>query len=292
MPHLDSAADLHTVTLPDGSRLAYRTAGTGPDVLLLHGWVSSSRMWRATLTVLGEHFRCWAPDLPGCGDSPLPTPESTPTLADDRAAVAAFCAALDLRPYAIIGHSLGGLLALSLAIESQHGGEQPGCCERLILLAPPVSGRLALGLDVILKTPAGWKLFGLWRAGRRLLASLFMPSVFGFKPRYWFSAPLRRKIEDAARAAWPAAQGGLAAVLATDYTPRLGEVRTATLILAGTRDVTVPPAEAARAAAGIPSARLVRLPGVAHQIVDEAPQIAHRHMLDFLLAEKATDSYA
>ena len=108
-----SLDDLRTVSLPGGT-LAYRVAGPPPeagivpDVLLLHGWVSSSRMWRATLAALGGHFRCWAPDLPGCGDSPLQAETYTADLAADRAAVLAFCAALDIHPYAILGHSLGG----------------------------------------------------------------------------------------------------------------------------------------------------------------------------------------
>ena len=169
---------------------------------------------------------------------------------------------------------------------------EPECCTRLILLAPPVSGRLGLHLETILAAPAGRGLFGLWRYGRRLMARLFIPSVFGFKPRFWFSASARRKVEDAARAAWPAAEGGLSAALHTDYRARLGEVRAATLILSGTRDVTIPPSESVLAAAGIPGARLVRLPGVAHQIVDEAPDLAHDYILAFLLEEKATNSHA
>jgi pimeloyl-ACP methyl ester carboxylesterase len=261
--------------------VSYRVWGHGPDVLLLHGWAASSRLWLGTMQALGAHFRCWAPDLPGCGDTPLSPRRHNvyPSLADYRQSVLAFCAALDIQPTAVIGHSLGALLALSLCIEN------PALFDRLILLSPPVTGRLRLRVDRLLNTPLGYRTFELVRFIWPLPAWMFIPTVFAPTPnamrRKWHA--LRREAEDAEKADWAAVIGGLHAVLQTDYTDQLPAVAHPTLILVGAWDMTVPPADGARAAAAIPGARLVRLPRVAHQLTDEAPESVHQLILDFLL---------
>lgn len=264
---------------PPAQPLAWRVAGEGPrDVLLLHGWISSGRLWEEAMRGLAPHFRCYAPDLPGCGDSPLPA-DRPPTLADYRRAVLAFCAAQGIRPYAVIGHSLGALITLSLALEA------PDSLARMVLLAPPVSGRLGLRLDLLLKAPPVARVFRHSRPWWKGLALLGIPTVFAPSVRHLDHKleATRRKAEDAARAAWAGTVGGAQAVIATDYRPRLGEVRQPTLIVVGDRDLTIPPEDGALAAMRIPRARLVRLPDVAHQISDEAPERLERLLLDFLL---------
>src|SRR6202030_3229701 len=57
----------------DGVRLQYLTAGKGPAVILLHGYAETSRMWRPLMPLLAERFTVIAPDLPGIGDSAIPT---------------------------------------------------------------------------------------------------------------------------------------------------------------------------------------------------------------------------
>jgi pimeloyl-ACP methyl ester carboxylesterase len=57
----------------DGVKLRYTTGGHGPSLILLHGYAETSRMWAPILPVLGEKFTVIAPDLPGIGDSDIPT---------------------------------------------------------------------------------------------------------------------------------------------------------------------------------------------------------------------------
>ena len=59
----------------DGVDLHYLTAGHGPALVLLHGYAETSRMWRPIIPVLAERFTVIAPDLPGIGDSSVPTGE-------------------------------------------------------------------------------------------------------------------------------------------------------------------------------------------------------------------------
>ncbi len=56
----------------DNVELHYLTAGSGPAVILLHGYAETSRMWRPIIPLLAEKFTVIAPDLPGIGDSSIP----------------------------------------------------------------------------------------------------------------------------------------------------------------------------------------------------------------------------
>ena len=56
----------------EGVKLQYLTAGTGPAIVLLHGYAETSRMWRPLMPQLAERFTVVAPDLPGIGGSDIP----------------------------------------------------------------------------------------------------------------------------------------------------------------------------------------------------------------------------
>jgi pimeloyl-ACP methyl ester carboxylesterase len=58
----------------NGLKLHCLTAGTGPAVILLHGYTQTSRMWRPLIPQLAVNFTVIAPDLPGIGDSDIPIP--------------------------------------------------------------------------------------------------------------------------------------------------------------------------------------------------------------------------
>src|SRR2546430_8732687 len=56
----------------DGGTVSVTVGGSGPPVLLLHGYAETSRMWKPLATVLAPRFTIIAPDLPGIGDSSIP----------------------------------------------------------------------------------------------------------------------------------------------------------------------------------------------------------------------------
>jgi pimeloyl-ACP methyl ester carboxylesterase len=62
---------MHTVEI-DGLKIAYREAGDGPAVVLLHGWPTSSYLWRDVIPAIARRHRVIAPDLPGFGASSKP----------------------------------------------------------------------------------------------------------------------------------------------------------------------------------------------------------------------------
>ena len=95
-----------------GLRIGFERAGSGPPLVLVHGAVSDSRVWRRQVDALSDEFTVVAWDAPGCGSSADP-PESF-RLAEYADALAAFVRTLALgRPY-VLGHSFGGALILEL----------------------------------------------------------------------------------------------------------------------------------------------------------------------------------
>lgn len=121
-----AAAVEHGVVRVNGIRLCYRAAGTGPAIVLLHGWPQTSYAWRKVIPALAERFRVVAPDLRGLGDSDKPASGyDMRSVATD---VHALCVALGLeRPY-LVGHDWGGLVARRYALD------RPGAAARLAVL--------------------------------------------------------------------------------------------------------------------------------------------------------------
>lgn len=113
--------------------IEYRETGSGPAVILVHGWMVSGRVWSRLLPLL-QDFRVVVPDLRGSGASASLATGSV-TLADHVADLVALVEALDVRDAHLVGHSMGGQLAALLATK---------LCERfrtLTLMNPvPVQG--------------------------------------------------------------------------------------------------------------------------------------------------------
>jgi len=96
----------------DGLRIAFRRAGNGDPLLLLHGAVCDSRVWRTQLKTLSDEFTVIAWDAPGCGESSDP-PENW-RMRQFGACLVGFINELGLwRPH-VLGHSWGSALALEL----------------------------------------------------------------------------------------------------------------------------------------------------------------------------------
>jgi pimeloyl-ACP methyl ester carboxylesterase len=101
----------------DGSPVRFHEAGAGPTVLLLHGsgpGTTGHGSWAATAEALSGSFHLVAPDQAGFGDTPLP-PGSTGGMRTWVDQAAGLVAALGVESCAVVGHSMGGAVALGLA---------------------------------------------------------------------------------------------------------------------------------------------------------------------------------
>ena len=99
----------------DGLPIRYLAAGEGPPLILLHGAGDNSLDWRWVMPALAATHRVYAPDLPGSPDSAIP-PAAAYSPAFFERFVASFVDALGIGRAAFVGNSLGGLVALRLAL--------------------------------------------------------------------------------------------------------------------------------------------------------------------------------
>src|SRR5690349_5031352 len=137
-----SAFDAWQVEL-HGHRVIYRIAGSGPPVVLIHGMVNSSRHWEAVALRLADRYTVVAPDLIGHGDSA--TPRGDYSLGAHAASIRDLLAAIGVDHATVVGHSLGGGVAMQFFYQF------PQRVERLVLIS---SGGLGREVSPMLRTAA------------------------------------------------------------------------------------------------------------------------------------------
>jgi pimeloyl-ACP methyl ester carboxylesterase len=93
-----------------GHRVIYRTAGSGPPVVLIHGMVNSSKHWERVALQLAERHTVIAPDLIGHGDSA--TPRGDYSLGAHASVIRDLLASIGIDRASIVGHSFGGGVAM------------------------------------------------------------------------------------------------------------------------------------------------------------------------------------
>jgi pimeloyl-ACP methyl ester carboxylesterase/quercetin dioxygenase-like cupin family protein len=130
----------------DGVTLHYLTAGQGPAIVLLHGFAETSRMWRRLIPQLAPRFTVIAPDLPGIGDSDIPSDGASMT----RAAVSihGLVKELGIGKADVVGHDIGLMVAYAYAAQF------PADVEKLVLMDAMLPG--VDGWEAIYDNPAMW----------------------------------------------------------------------------------------------------------------------------------------
>jgi 3-oxoadipate enol-lactonase len=215
----------------------------GAPIVLLHGLGSSSVDWRFQLPALSTSHRVIVPDLRGHGRSPRGSGRLTiDAMAGD---VAALLDTLHAPPAHVVGLSLGGCVALALALEH-----------------PARVRSLTLVNAFARWSPAGARATLRMLARLGLLACAPMPTVAAHVARGLFPRPDQRELCLAAAASlartprrtYLACLGGLASF---DARGRLGELRCPTLVIAGESDATVSLAAQRLLERSIPGAKLV-----------------------------------
>ncbi|HZC19764.1 MAG TPA: alpha/beta fold hydrolase, partial [Rubrobacteraceae bacterium] len=125
-----SARDTEYLEL-EGHWIRYRVDGGGPPVLLVHGWLSSGRVWTRLAEQLSRHFTVYSLDLTGFGESDKPV--SGYGIRYGSRLLYAFCAHFGLTRTAVIGHGIGGAMVVKLA------ADHSDVVGRLVLVATPAN---------------------------------------------------------------------------------------------------------------------------------------------------------
>jgi pimeloyl-ACP methyl ester carboxylesterase len=97
----------------DGGTVSVTVGGSGPPVVLLHGYAETSRMWKPLAKVLAPHFTVIAPDLPGIGDSSIPKTGLDMKTSAER--VHAAVRSLGFQKVRVVGHDIGLMVAYAYA---------------------------------------------------------------------------------------------------------------------------------------------------------------------------------
>jgi pimeloyl-ACP methyl ester carboxylesterase len=250
----------------NGVRIACQVAGQGPGLLLLHGLGGSHDDWRRQIPEFARHFRVVAPDLRGYGDSERQEPYTIQQHARDAGAL---LEALGMPRSHVVGLSMGGAIALELALE------QPGRVAGLVLANTAPSFELRtwqrryLGLSRILLA----LVFGVGGVARMFAKAVF-PAPHQERLR-------RRLLERASHTSRWVYIASLRALIRWDAEDRLGAIRSPALVIGAEHDYT-DIHEKRRWAALIPGARVVMLPGSRHRSELDAPQEFNDVVVRFL----------
>lgn len=248
-----------------GHRVRYVRAGQGPPVVLIHGLASSIYTWKAVLPRLAADHDVVALDLPGFGGSEQPADLD---FADLVAAVSALLDALGLERASLVGNSLGGAVAASVA------ARRPERVPALVLIDAAGFQRDLADAPAVLRVAVADPTGLLARLPfKRPLVRLALRQVFHDDARVTdervaeYVAPLLRS-------------GAVASLRSLLRTPpervehlrrALPGIRAPTLVVWGREDAWIPQAHADRFAAEIPDTRVVRLDDCGHMPQEECP---------------------
>lgn len=170
-----SGLELRTLTLPDGTQMRWREAGSGPALLLVHGWGASGRFFENTAASLANDFHLIIPDLRGHGGTPVGAGEATiEQLADD---LDTMIQALELDGAVALGWSMGALVLWRMIERHGTGGLAGMIVEDMsprILNGPGWSLGMANGLDADASARAVTAMRADWPA----YARAFAPHMF------------------------------------------------------------------------------------------------------------------
>ncbi len=274
----------HDVPVSDGGRIHAVEVGEGPPIVLVHGVTLSLETWALQLAGLSDFHRVIAIDQRGHGRSVAGQGEgafSFERMADDLLEV---LEALDVRGGVLVGHSMGGMVAMTAAIEqpdrlARHIGGlvfvatsaapvagvglPPAAIDRVSRIAARRIGRLDRTSGTLLggEVTSGWtSRFG-----------------FGVRPDPAHIELTRTMIGSMSPAALTELTGSISG---HDVRAGLAGITMPVRVVVGSRDVLTPPFHAKRLAAAIPGAELDILPGCGHMVMLERPD-----ELGFILRE-------
>src|SRR5215213_6118962 len=268
---MNAPVEEHNVEI-DGLPVRYLSAGEGPPLVLLHGAGDNSLDWRWVMPSLAATHRVYAPDLPGSPDSARPAADYSPAFFVRF--TAAFVDALQIGPATFVGNSLGGLIALRLALSES---------DRVRALVLVDGAGLGSAINPLF-TSVNVSLLGeaampFWRTragayqrawGRTALLFAHPP---GSVPREWLAEQCRL-------AQSPGYLEAHLSVLRAIVSPlgqrevlvdRLPSLKVPTLVVWGERDRVLPQSQARDAVTHLPEGSLSLIPNCGHMPHVECP---------------------
>lgn len=281
---VDSARDTEYLEL-EGHWVRYNVIGGGPPVVLVHGWLSSSIVWEQLAGRLAQRFTVYTLDLTGFGESDKPL--SGYGVRYGSRLLFAFCAHFGLARASVIGHDIGGDMAIKLA------SDHPDVVGRVVLVATPANEE-----QIDLPTP-------LWAATLPVVGPLFHALGRYVRPvRSMWMKPFVSEpedltedmIEDAASST-PAAMRQTLSVAKREISGgRLARqariIKAPALVIAGEEDQIVDPQAAGVWARSLSQAEVCLMDECGHMPMIERPGEFNAQVLAFLTGDARYLEYA
>ena len=265
------------VTAAD-TQVRYYQAGSGPPLILLHGLGGAAVVWYCNVEPLARGHTVYAPDLPGHGASEEPPWRYS--LEGSIRFLEEFMGALGLRSASLVGNSLGGLIALALAVE------RPERVRRLVLEDAAGLGREVIGFLRLLSAPilgellvsdsrnsVKWVLRQVVH-NRAHITERLVDLIYRERSRPGNRAALLKVLR--------AGVSPLGLKPSVNLTSRLGQLQVPTLVIWGREDRIFPLAHGRRAARLLPQGQLRVFEQCGHWPHVEVSQAYNRALLDFL----------
>jgi pimeloyl-ACP methyl ester carboxylesterase len=269
-----------------GLPIRYLSAGEGPPLVLLHGAGDNALDWRLVMPTLAATHRVYAPDLPGSPDSARPAAVYSPAFFERF--VVKFVDSLGIGRATYVGNSLGGLIALRLALS------EPARVAALVLVDSAGLGYAINPAFTSVNFPGlAEAAMPFWRtsigAYQRAWArtALLFAHPPGTVPREWIAEQKRLAL-------WPGYLEAHLTVLRTLVSPlgqrevlvdRLPALEIPTLVVWGERDRVFPRSQAKRAVARLQDGSLALIPDCGHMPHVECPDHFLAVLDEFLLKQ-------
>ncbi|MEI7644860.1 MAG: alpha/beta hydrolase [Chloroflexales bacterium] len=260
-----------SIVVIDNQAVHYEVLGRGRPVLFLHGWLGSWRYWFPTMEVVSEHFRTYSFDFWGFGESRRKlTQESIQNYSDQ---VIRFLDALGIDRVQLVGHSMGGMVALKTAIT------YPDRIQRVATVGAPINGDSLSWLLKLTDQPFFADALARMPWVRRRLFRFFLGETN--------DPAIGEMIDDSVKSSAVSLRRAVSSMWHTDLRPELSQLKVPALIVHGDRDDIVHPNQA-RLFDNVPLAEVVMMPRSRHfPFLDEAT-LFNTVLLRFLKAQAAT----
>jgi pimeloyl-ACP methyl ester carboxylesterase len=265
----------------DGVSMQYLSAGSGPAIVLLHGYAETSRMWRPLIPRLAATHTVIAPDLPGIGGSAIPSDGLDMTNAATR--MHALVKSLGVNKAAVVGHDIGLMVAYAYAAQF------PDEVDRLVLMDAFLPG--VDGWETIYNNPAIWH----FRFNGPTPEAIVRGRERTYFEHFWnnFAADKTRSIPEADRQAYTAAyarpgrmRAGWAYFVsfqqaARDFA-RLSQTKLTMPVLSIGGEKANGAALGQQVQLVATNARSVTLPNTGHWVMEESPKATMDALVAFL----------
>lgn len=249
----------------DDRLVHYETIGRrGPPTLFLHSWLGSWRYWLPTMEHISERYRAYALDFWGFGESDRR--DSAFSLAEYRALLISFMDTLGLQKVSVVGHGLGGMVAVHAA------AEHPERFAKVMTVATPLQGA---PLQSVVRPGALSRIFG--RQNPSNVWARFIRQLNVDYPQI-----LNEILEDTESLSETVVQRVIGAVLESDLRGDLARLEVPLLAVFGDKD-TIVSAEQARHLRDDHSVlqQVIRLPKSSHFPFLDQPNVFNRLLMDY-----------